>query len=407
MPKPQLTALCARLCRLAQLLSVEAETAKDADDFYYSLNRVLDFAPEQEALAFRTCDSILESMGDRETLRWLSEELEYEGMLQLRPDARGRPQACIVFAVPVVLPAEDSLEPHATAHGLEALHDVLRDAQLLDDRANFGLVNRAFSATDFLSKTPGEMKRLNIELADQVMQGERTLRLPENFDAEIAHGASASPEVRLHFILGMAVISDELLEDLFPRLPDMPEEMERSGSTMRLLAQSEPDERGYIFQEGSIGTMVMNERGMTEQGLTWEQAFQTAFDDAFDTLEGALTALAPQGLYEDLRCGQECAREVALMLSVRNGMPVDAEPPLTARITPTVDMRQGDSVTVEIRCAGQQPERPIRVAWPVLGHESMDDAMGQLALCLDDNSIKIESPFKTAQTAMPVSMRLH
>lgn len=405
MPKPQFTALCARLCRLIQTMSVDAETSKEADEFYSILERVMAMRPEQEALVYSTCEDMLRALGDLNSVIWLAEELEHEVMMDLRPGRRGRTDACVLFAIPVVLSAEDSLEFHASENAFSELARVLEESQVISDQARFALVNRVFSATDFLCRTHGELKRLAVNLADQVQEGESTLRVPADFEAEPAHGANACPDVRLHFVLGMAVIDDEHLEELFPTLPGLPDE---AHSRVRGLTQVDDDgTRGYLYQQGEVGEVVMLEPGMTDNGLTWEQAFQTAFDDAFETMEGALTAIAPQGLYEDLRAGQECAREVGLMLAVRNHVPADAPGPLRAELTPKHNLLEGDGIGVSLRFSPDPTVAALELHWPVLGQESLDAALRALALTLDDSNIRIESSFGASAASAPVSLRLH
>lgn len=385
MPKPQLLALCNRLCQLILVMAKEEETAAQADEFYAILDRVLSLPPHLEAQVYEACESILAAGEQHDALNWFHDELESEVVMQWRENGRSQPYACVLFAIGVVLDAEDSLDVHGPSAQVEDLARHLADCQVVDSRAKIGLVNRVFSATDFLSRTPGQLKRLSEELAEQLFEGSTCLRLPLDFEAEPAHGANLCSEVRLHFMLGIAAIADDRFEELFPELPDA--------------SEVDPEiRRGYFFQQGAVRLLPMPQVGQTDDGQPWENGFLRVFDNCFGVMGGSLAVVSPQGLYEDLRTAQECAREIALHSVLRIYAPEnDSEsadaPALVCVLPQKADPLQAECIQLEIRWPNQPAEEYGRMSWPVLGHESMDEAMGALQSCLSDEGATLQVSF--------------
>lgn len=407
MTNPKLHALCSRLCQLILVMSKEEETAAQADEFYSILDRVLMLPPHQEAQVYEVCESMLASSEELDAIVWFQEELESEVVMQWRESGRKQPYACMLFAIGVVLDAEDSLDLHGPSGMVEDLARHLVDCQVVDAQAKVGLVNRVFSATDFLSRTPGQLKRLSEYLAEQLFDGNTCLRLPLDFEAEPAHGANLCSEVRLHFILGIAAISDERFEEMFPNLPG-PDEMD-------------PElRRGYFFQQGAVRILPMPEVGQTEDGQPWENGFLRLFDSCFGVMANSLAVVAPEGLYEDLRIGQECAREIALHSVLRVYAPDNVEEgaagaPTACVLPQRTDPLAVEGISLEIRWPDQPPEEYAYITWPVLGHETMEEAMSALQICLSESSVKLQVNFETGADAakpsllglVPMSTLLH
>lgn len=367
------------------------------------LERVMSMPPAVEAQVYDHCVSLFQMSGDEEAIEWFTEELEAEAMYQGLQDASNKRLTSVLFAVPVMLSAVDSLETFGREEGMADLVSGLGDCGVVDSRAQVGLVNRALSLTDLVSRTPGQLRRLHDDLTEQLARGEGVLRLPDDFDAEIPHGACTSPEVRLHFLVGVAHIREELEEDLFPDLADYDTRM---GALTKGYGGAKGPLKPHLVSQGILQPQLLAPRGVTEDGLAWEQSFMTGFDKAFDTLEGALNVVAPQGFYQDLVTGEESARELALMLAIRDTLPPDAPGPLRATITPAVGGLEGDSVMVEVFCPDPYLAR-VSVVWPVLGHEKVNDAMLTLAGTLEASSIALVDGFEHPRSAPTVSVLLH
>lgn len=368
-----------QLVFLSQLLSTDTATAAEADRFYALVDRIFELPSDVETRVMGEAIGTLAQIGDANSARWLVEELEIEAQLQHQPDAAGRERACLLFALPVVVPQGASLQQHCHDPELFGeLHAILQESDVVNSGADFGLIPRVFSYLELFSKSYGELKRLTMHLGQQVLAGQQSLTLPESFEGEREPlGASVSPFVDLYFIVGSVCCRNSELDEVFPPLGD---ELDSDGSV-------------GLDDEGQEAALTLEDPGRTAQGVPWEGPFCQAFEDAFGVIPEVLTVLPPDGLPEDLRRGLELSREIGLLQMMESHVPEDA--PARVRLGPL--RAEQDEWFVEVSCLvpdgeeGLTTELPT-VRWKVLNHETESECVEKLAQCLADASIKTETP---------------
>lgn len=384
MKNRELQHLAKRLAHLAQMMSVNAETAEEVDQFYRLLDQVMDLSPTEETIVQGMALSGLGELDDNNSVRWLAEELEVEAALQHLPNDRGHERSCLLFALPVVIPGTDSVNTHADHELLGELHEILEEADVIDQAASFGLVSRLFSYTELFSKSYGELRKLNRFLGAQVLQGEKVLMLPDgDFDVgEELDGASCTPGVDLFFVVGMAVTRPSELENVFPPLVNDPQD-EKAGGFEK--------EQGYqMTEEGGAMPYDIAKSGLTADGNAWEYAFCVAFDNAFGAIEGSMTVLPPDGIAEDLRRGLELAREIGTCQMFERNF----EGPHQRRWARLSFLQESEGeVWFDVHCQAAPEVEPLEtMRWPVLNHESEEETLEKLMECLQDAGIEQENP---------------
>ena len=402
-PAPTLEDQSNRLVYLAQLMSTGTETPDEADRFYRLLDDVLNLPPHLESEVTSTAMGLLLDLGDQDTARWLADELEVECQLYYTLDAAGREHACLTFALPVVVPSGDMVQQHAWDEDLfDELHDILAEADVVNQAAQFGIIPRLFSYEELFAKSYGQLRTLTRELSAQVMVGHENLRLPESFETGALSGASCSPYADLYYLVGLAATRSSELPDIFPPLPEERDEADNSGHL------------GYT-DDGDVRPMVMGETGETGEGEYWEKPFCRAFDDAFGSILGSLTVLPPDGLAEDLRRGMELAREVGLLRMFElNGHDLPTEPGAADgdqnsqrlyRMGPLQD-KDGE-LFVELSCVETPGGDALEtLLWPVLLHETEEESFSKLWGSLEDAGLESEFPMASQHNLLS-SVRLN
>lgn len=371
-----------RLAHLAQMLSAGAETAAEADEFYRLMDIVMGLDHRQETVLQGMALNLLSELGDGDSVSFLCAELEMEATLQHVPNAAGHDRSCLLFALPVVVGDTDAVSTYADVALLEDMHEVLHETDVINPSAEFGLVSRLFSYTELFSKSYGQLKRLNRHLARQVMAGDKVLTLPEvDFDLEPLDGASCSPLANLFFVVGLVVTRNSELDNVFPGLPSDDDGMDGGF------------EKEHAFQmtdEGETIAYDMGDSGHTGDGTPWEEAFCQAFDDAFGSMEGAISVAAPDGIGDDLRRGLELAREIGTLRMFERSLEDDGRDKW-ARISVLQESEGEAWFDVSCLAAPEVPELDV-VRWPVLNHESEGEALEKLQECLADAGIQPEDP---------------
>lgn len=383
MKQRDLQTLAKRLAHLAQMMSAGVETTLEAEQFHSALEAALSLPANEETVVQAMALSGLGELGDDESMNWLIEEFEIEAVLQNLPNAAGRERSCLLFAIPVVIPESDIVNTHADHEMLAEVHEVLQEADVIDQSADFGLVTRLFSYSELFSRSFGELRRLNRYLAEQVLRGESVLMLPhDDFEiSQVLDGASATPGVDLFFIVGMAVTRPGDLENIFPQLSN---DVDESGGGFE-------KEKGFqVTDDGVAVAYDIGESGMTNDGKPWENAFCQAFDDAWGAIEGALTVLPPDGLAEDLRRGLELAREVGLCQMFERNF----EDPASQRWSRLSFLQESEGeVWFDVHCLSAPTVEPMEtMRWPVLNHETEEDSLQKLLDSLLDEGIEQENP---------------
>lgn len=378
---------------LAQLMSSGMASGAEADRFYGLVDRILELPSDVETRVVGETIDTLAQIGDEQGAKWLVEELEIEAQLQHQPDPAGRERACLLFALPVVVPSGASLQQHCSDLELFGeLHDILQEADVVNSGADFGLVPRVFSYLELFSKSYGELKRLTTYLGNQVLSGHQTLVLPDTFEGEQAPaGASVSPYVDLYFLVGVVCCRNSELDEVFPPLGDE--------TTPANSMAFDDDGNGVLVEPGDPGQL--------DSGAPWEGPFCQAFEDAFGVIPEALTVLPPDGLPEDLRRGLELSREIGLLQMMETCVPANA--PGLVRLSPLREV-QGEWF-VEVTCLASDPEsgradgqelRELETCrWQVLNHETEAESIEKLVEGLSDARIACETPL--SNTLNPLS----
>lgn len=391
--KPRnLDQICVPLTQLARVMCTDQETDEQSDAYYELMEGVLNLPPELEAQVHERCQSLLVAAGLPEVALWLHEDFEHDAMLASFDLGQGREEVGVFFAIPVVLASSDSLESFASTEAFERLHDVLREAMVLSEHARFGLCNRLVGVADLLVRTPGEVKRMGQGLAEQVRQGESLLSLDPELVLEPAHGAGPSSESLLYFILGSAVVPDVYLDDAFPDLAEL-DEMTEAQLSGRFVATNVTLMGRYGLQREHL-----SHTGYTEAGQKWQEAFQEAFNTAFSTMEGALAVVAPIGLYEDVRAGMECAREMGLLMEIRSwGVERDMGAWVTTRDELDPLKPECFHLEVFVDVGEDEPTSAGTTEWLCLPHESLEESRELMEEVLQDMGLKVFGSFDEPQ----------
>ncbi len=363
-----LAQLAPRLGRLSQLLFRDCATAAEADQFYALLDKVLALPLAQERRVVLQALGDLTATGDTSAAQWLGEELDVEAQMQHVRAPDGRERACVLFAIPVVLPGDAVVTPHAVSEDLmQDVLNLLQEHDVIDAAAQVGLVPRLLSYSELVSKTHGQLKRLTLFLAAKVLSDEHFPQLPEDFELEPETlGASCSAWADLHFLTGIACAHPDELDVVFPALPN--DDTAGPGVQRRPTESSEWvdfDEKPPLSDSGELA----------DSPEPWEQLFAEAFEDAFGVMPQVLTTLPPDGLPEDLRRGLSLSREMGL---TRFCELQAAGVALSAGPLQSID----DEWFVDIVAQGVAGALG-RYRWVVLSHETESESLEQLMQCLE------------------------
>jgi hypothetical protein len=327
--------------------------------FYALLRDLFELEEEQEALITNTALSLLLEAGSAGAAKFLLDELESAAEVQPVTDDQGREWACLLFALPVVVPQGDALERQPTSEaGMADLYAALDSAQALDASARFALVPRLFSAAQVGVWTHSRMAAWTRHLGAQALQGERLAQPPQAPPPDAGQNGSCSPYVDLYFVLGVAVADPRDLSEVFTPVPAEEEEALAQGPGLPPVAPPDP------------------------AAQDWEERFCDAFDDTFGAVEGALAVLPPCGLLEDLARGQMLARDVGLASVLK------ACGPTPPRVSLGLRRHDARNMLVQVDCLGPLSRRakvaPViaSVPWPIFAHETEAEALEHLMACL-------------------------
>lgn len=372
MEKISLFDVAAEMGRLVQRICAGAESMKDAERFYDLLGTTMNLPVEQESAITGRAVHNLVSLGDGDSARWLVEELEMQAQLQYLPTESGRERACLLFALPVVIPCGTSLQRNVSdVDSFEELHAILEESDVVSPVAEFALLPRLLSYAELFSLSYGQIRTLTLDFGGQVLSGSRTLAVPASFaSAPNLEGPGCSPYVDLYFLVGLVSTVPRELEDVFPALGDAPGKND---------ARSKKDD----------GPSGFGESGAMANGSAWEESFCPAFDGAFGALVGSLTVLPPDGLTSDLRRGLELSREIGLMRMFQLNVPAGVKPMARLSALTQVD----NEWFVEVSCMSARGGEEIEInRWSVLNHETEFEAMEALVECLSGAGIEQEFP---------------
>ena len=388
MNTPNLQQLSEQLVYLAQLMAKGVASESESQRFCVLLSQILELPSSQESIVTARALSALVEIGDDQSARWLAEEFDIECQLQYLKAPSGREKACLLFALPVVVPCADSLRQHATHNeSFVFMQEVLSESDVVSQAAVFSMVPRLFSYSELFSKSYGDLRRLTRELAHQVLGGATQLSLPRDFDVSATlEGPSCSSYVDLYFVVGMVCTEAYELDDVFPAL------------------FYEDDSSSFA---ANSDTAALNDKipqaGVMADGEPWEKAFCEAFDDAFSSMYGSLSVAAPDGLTEDLRRGLELSRELGLIRMFELNAPRDTG--AWARLGPLTPL--DGELFIEVSCVSGQGAAALEtMRWTVLNHESESDALEKLLTCLQDTGIPQEFPLTSALSPLG-SLTLH
>lgn len=360
----------------------ESSDAQTQDKFYQTLDKVLALSPIQEMEVIAQAVDALQFRGHGDAVPWLIHELEVEAQLQYvrKPGQKsGRDKACVLFALPVMAPLGADIaaamvkpwEPDA----IMAIHEVLEDADIVDNSASFGLVPHLYSHQELSALSYGQMARLTRELGAQVLEGNSVLKA--DFEGSLPAPWDEYTQVCLGYILGAVVTEPEDLEDVFPALSDEGSELE--------------EELNESDDEMDVGSNFgFRMAGVTSDERRWEEGFFEAFDEAFLPIEGVVGVLPPDGLIEDLRRGASMARELSLVESIQTCIEQaltegqeKAQELLSVSISQVKKEGQDEFIEVSFRRDARTIYRhPFK--WYVLDHESIQECVQALHSALSD-----------------------
>ncbi len=385
-----ITAIVIKLTRLARVLCRGGEFG-DWLEFHEQLAGLFELSPKAMRVVVTATSKSLGDMHDDEALAWLVNELEIESCLRTLDDpVTQRPQSCLLFALPVVVPAGEVLSQYVEDdESFELMHDVLAEARVLSESARFRLLPRLFSHRELDALGYRELHLLSGSLAEQMMAGRTELELPPGVvpaGPPQRDRSEVSPYVELYYVVGCATIAEPELDDIFPSLAtELPDEGraeaddEDDESSALKHGPSEEMPAPFELEGGSPGEM--------DDGSAWERAFLMAFDQTFHVLQGADAVLPPDGIHEDRRRGLAIAREVGLLRSL------DCVPDVSrarARVSALHEPDEGPSYLLVSWVDIDTGETYDEVRWTLFPQESASGAITDLMSALEDTDIDPE-----------------
>ena len=347
------------------------DTPRDEDAFYRVLARVLQLPSIQETWVFDHVREVLHSLGAVDALDWLQDTLEAESTMTVWEDRRGSARECLLFAVPLITPSQERLFAFASEKAFQGLLSVMDDAQLFEEGAKVGLVNRVLSAPDLQALSMGDLSRLRDTLCEQLLDDELTqLRMPLDWALEPPTGRSPCPDTQLHYLVGV-VATDEALN----ALPDLSDTSGMSGPVS----------------------------GHTSDGYPWDTAFSAHFCHAFNGTQ-VLSVGPPEGFHDGFFSGGQLARGTSLLMGLRERVNPRSKP--FAVVTPLLDPDGPYGYHVDITPRGGTTPA-MRMLWPVLAGETPDEALDMLGENLTQHRVAPGALFADETPALPPSYRLH
>ncbi len=392
-----LTAIVLKLVRLARVLCRGGEFG-DWLEFHEQLAGLFELSPKAMRVAVTATSKSLGDMRDPEALAWLVNELEIESCLRTLDDpVTKRPQSCLLFALPVVVPAGETLSQYVEDdESFELMHDVLAEARVLSESARFRLLPRLFSHRELDALGYREMHLLAGSLAEQLMDQRTDLEMPAGVvpaGAPRRDTCEVSPYVELYYVVGCATIPEPELDDIFPSLSDeLPSEAD--GGEADAEADDGPVRHGPSEDMPAPFELEGGKPGEMEDGSAWERAFLMAFDQTFHVLQGADAVLPPDGIHEDRRRGLAIAREVGLLRSL------DCVPDVSrarARVSALHEPEDGPAYLLVSWVDTETGEAYDEVRWTLFPSEPASSAITDLMNALEDTDIDPEDEVLAAR----------
>lgn len=271
-------------------LALFHDQADDSLDEHFSevLSRTVKEPPAVETAIFNAAFETLREHEEPDAAAWLYDEAQLEAECQFITDAFGDERMVVLFAIPVIF-SHSKGENLTRLPNIEALHDLMEQAEIIGATAQFGLLPYYVAPETLTHRTFSEIAELTRFLGQQVVDQEGPeLQLGACLPG--AQACEASEVSSLRYIVGVAAVSrPEDAKDLFWEEPEAPADV--------FSAQ-------VITQRADFQA-----RGVLEEGETWESAFADALER--DTDEVVLTVGAPAGFHDDLQFGNVLLREEA------------------------------------------------------------------------------------------------
>ncbi|SNS48759.1 hypothetical protein SAMN06265795_10343 [Noviherbaspirillum humi] len=333
----------------------------DAGEFEALLQRVLSRPEPYESDVISEAVNLLLSSGHDDCIAWLLEEVEMESELQfIRLGKSGPTRACVLFAIPVVFPA--FTEPSATpvnSAAFQELHDILEEQGIIGEEARFRLLPRLFTPQELRGRPYGDFMRLTRHLAVQLAQPHET---DVSADGEafpppavVMTPLQAAPYVTLRYLVGLALTTEEGLNELFPPLDD------------------DADEGGETAGDGNA------------PGQAPGRALAQAIEDWSGAMQGVLDVGAPMGLHADVRFGFELAREHNCRLQLKAALDNAALTLADAALAEfPLAGEDGEVIGIRLLLLDGDDRALEEMPWLTLPHESLDEAIDKLHLVLTE-----------------------
>lgn len=389
----RLNQLATRLARVTPVLLNEDE---DWDPFYDVLDDVLALDdPDDEMFVI---GSVVDHFREhhpgvaQDLVAALLHEFEIESEYHARLTQDGLERGCLLFAIPFVTATGDAVPSvFRRAEDVRVLEDILREAQVLSEVAEFQLVPRVFSLDELYGRTFGEYFRMTRHWGDQLLDDGELDSAGPTCLSTISPGAKALPRannpfVELHFLVGVLAVRKSDLPDVFPAVTMQEGDEDKEDS-----AQSEAE----WMEEPSDPFEADPEVGVLPDGTDWEEAFCEELMVALELMQPPLAALMPSGFHEDMSSGLELEREVGLQhqFSVAmNNNGLQPEEVLAEQVPARDESGVSHGWLVHLVDASSS-EVLEELGWPQFGHEAEEDCATALAMALQGAKVAPDEQF--------------
>jgi len=378
-----LLALVQKLVRLSQQLCSDKPSARDIDSFYRRLDEALNLPSNAQREVLSQALQTLHAQ-NTEAAERLREEIELECELQYLQTEQKYERTAVLFALPLVTGARSQSVPHAQdEQSLRELVDGLTESDVVHFSAKCAVSDRLWTLQELHALAPGEVRALTRRLGQAALRGERVVcgegpgeRSPRPLKRQ---STCMSPSIHLFFVVGVACLSDELLDDVFPVLPEDADigdgsEEEENPATLGHLPAPSParpdpdDERAWSHTPGEM-----------DDGQVWEDFFYQQMQWAFSVGADVLGTQTPSGFFEDLLSGQQTARRIAMLHKFGERL---SEDDLYAEVSPCWLKDRTEAFSVVLHQLGSR-KKPMRFDWSVLDEEDAGECLLDLQDLLD------------------------
>lgn len=383
MSEIDLSGLAEKLVRLSQNLVSEQPSVRDIDGFYRRLDDALNLAPAAQRQVLGQAMIALHTQ-NRVAAQRLREEIELECEMQYLQTPQGYERAAVLFALPVVAGARSlSVSQAQNEEALQDLVDGLTESDVVHFSARCALSDHLWTLQELHDLAPGEVRALTRRMGQAALRGERVI------SSEGPGGRSPLPgkrksscmssSIHLFFVVGVACVPDEALDDVFPALPDETDINGEDASESSPIALDHQEVLSPARPDPEDDRAWHHTPGELDDGRQWEDFFYEQVQWAFSLGADVLGTQTPSGFFEDLLSGQQTARRIALLHKFGDRL---AEDELFAEISPCWLKGRTEAFSVELH----QPEsrrKPLRFDWPVLDEEDAAESLFDLQELLD------------------------